>query len=169
MEPISFHPDETTIKAPPGAAYLDLPALGVRWGLEGIGGFISCWLPYQHEAQAIARGNPIYLMVLGERQPPVSLTADRHSLLGPEDPGFPPGTKMQIPKQKQLEMTIRVVRGDSGSEVRMEFNQALAWISVSPERAVAIAKALVDRANDARGSGLVYPPGYVPPKGGNGK
>jgi len=74
MNPVpKFHPDAQTISGYNDVA--DLDAVMVRYG-DGKRGIVSCWRPSLRELLYIAFRRRIYLSVLGQSQPPVSLMAN---------------------------------------------------------------------------------------------
>lgn len=81
MKPISFHEKEINFMSPdPNIS--SLPVLQIAYD-DGQRGLVSCWKPSFREILQIIFGQPIFLMILGEIQPPVALLANRKEALGP--------------------------------------------------------------------------------------
>lgn len=80
MYPTTFHESEIVISPPPGqheeiSGLRVLPVL-----IEGSRVLVSCWKLTDAERQAIANGADIYLGVMSNVQPPVTLTTNRGDL-----------------------------------------------------------------------------------------
>lgn len=84
MRPISFHEDETIIKAPPDRPEVfPIHAVGVEYE-DGTPVIITCWRPEPREARRLFGGDPVYVAVMGERQPALFLSADPEESWGSE-------------------------------------------------------------------------------------
>jgi len=53
--------------------YKGLPVLDQKYG-DGRSSMTSAWFPSMEELHKLVNGAPIYLMVMGEQHPPVSIT-----------------------------------------------------------------------------------------------
>lgn len=75
MKPISFTKDETIFVGQTDD--IDpLPTKIVQYGADGSRGIISCWKPSIKDRLLVMIGKPIYLVILGNQQPPVLLSTD---------------------------------------------------------------------------------------------
>jgi hypothetical protein len=68
MKPVTFQGANRLFRGPEGSDIQPLPAFD-----EGQGFIVSCWEPSPEDLAALAAGGRIWLVVLGNKHPPVQL------------------------------------------------------------------------------------------------
>lgn len=79
MEPQSFHPNEVVFTSS-DETIRDLRVLRVEFG-DGSLGLMSCWRVSLVDIIRLLVGRRVYLTILGNLQPPVSLTTNKREVL----------------------------------------------------------------------------------------
>lgn len=80
MNPVSFHNKEVAYTSS-DPSISPLPVLRITYG-DNSKGLISCWKPGLRDILRIVFGKPIFLIVLGAQQPPVSVLTGRNEVIG---------------------------------------------------------------------------------------
>lgn len=74
MYPVSFDGSDMVLEKPPGTTHEEVECLAVQRVINGRHqAVLSCWMLTKEELDEINRTGRIWLMVMGETMPPVSL------------------------------------------------------------------------------------------------
>lgn len=78
MKPVNFHKNEVIFTSDDPDVE-NLPVLPITYG-GNEHGMASCWKPGLKDILRIIFGAPVFLIILGQSQPPVLLSTDRNGI-----------------------------------------------------------------------------------------